>query len=263
MFRASLKGIAVCTAIFGFILFSTIARLFYTQRDQRLRKQQAWVQTACKLALKFLHVRTKSFGLTAWPKGSLFVGNHLGFLDVLCFASQGPTLFVTSMEMRETPLLGYLTELGRYIYVERRNRTKILSEKNAIASHLKKGFNVVLYPEGTSIDGIKVLPFKRTLLLAATDAGAPFIPFAINIPRINGRYPSRKTADAVCWYGDTGFALGLWRLLNLRSVELEFHYASSRTYAPTVDREWLASELHSEVRDMHSPLPPQHLNIDV
>ncbi len=102
--------------------------------------------------------------------------------------------------MRETPLLGLLTELGGCIFVERRSRTKILDDLKSIVRPLQRGFKVVLYPEATSTNGEQVLPFKKALMMAAARAGVPIQPVVINFPEINGEPFSLKTRDYVCWY---------------------------------------------------------------
>ena len=70
----------------------------------------------------------------------LVVGNHLGFIDIIAAASIRPNLFVTSQEMRNTPFLGLLTEMGGCIYVNRQSRTNILNELGEMIDYLKAGF---------------------------------------------------------------------------------------------------------------------------
>src|SRR5690606_9294588 len=116
---------------------------------------------------------------------SLIVSNHMGFIDILLLASQSPVLFVTSNEMRETPFLGLLTEMAGCIYVERRSRTKILDELQNIVKALKDGFRIVLYPEATSTNAEQVLPFKKTLIMAAAYAEIPIQPVVVNFISVN------------------------------------------------------------------------------
>ncbi|MES3037208.1 MAG: 1-acyl-sn-glycerol-3-phosphate acyltransferase, partial [Bdellovibrionota bacterium] len=62
----------------------------------------------------------------------LVVGNHMGFVDIMVMCTVLPSLFVTSQDMRETPLLGLLTELGGCLYVDRKSRVNIMNELKEI-----------------------------------------------------------------------------------------------------------------------------------
>jgi 1-acyl-sn-glycerol-3-phosphate acyltransferase len=88
--------------------------------------------------------------------------------------------------MKETPFLGHLAELGGCLYVERRDRSNINNEMLQIREALQQGFNVVLYPEGTSTNGEQVLPFKKTLMTAAAGTSVPIMPMVLN--RINANF---------------------------------------------------------------------------
>lgn len=165
----------------------------------------------------------------------LVVGNHLGFIDILATASIRPNLFVTSREMRETPVLGLITELAGCIYVERRSRANIRGELGEMIDYLKKGFRIVLYPEATSTNGEQVLPFKRTLMTAAAHAEVPILPYVFNFREINGEPGFQlKYRDHVCWYGDISFFTAIWRSFGLKSLVCEVEFLSP-VYTKTDD----------------------------
>ena len=154
----------------------------------------------------------------------LLVGNHLGMMDILLLASRRPSLFITSVEMKNTPLLGQLCEMGGCLFVERRSRGNINNEINTIRDTLKRGHTVVLYPEGTSTNGERVLPFKKTMMTAAAGTGVPILPMVINYTHVNSEAMSGKWRDFVYWYGDQTFPPALWRMMTLKHfrVEIEF-----------------------------------------
>lgn len=192
-----------------------------------------------------------------YPPGQkgLLVGNHLGFIDILASAAIQPNLFVTSQEMRETPFLGLLTEMGGCLYVERRSRSQILNELGEIVSYLAKGFRVILYPEATSTNGEGVLPFKRTLLSAAARAGVPILPYVFNFREINGEpgFPL-KYRDAVCWYGDIPFQKALWRALSLKSITCEVEFLSPVYTSTDDDRAVVADAIRGMIVDRFQPV---------
>lgn len=177
----------------------------------------------------------------------LIIGNHLGFIDILAAGSLRPLLFVTSLEMRETPVLGLLTEMGGCIYVERRNRMGIQEELKQIIESLKQGYNVCLYPEATSHNGDHVLPFKRTLLTAAAHAGVPIRPYVFNFKSVQGQSFSLENRDQVCWYGDIPFVTAILSAFSLRYVDVEIKFLEPLQPDLDMDRREIAHTLHDRI----------------
>lgn len=218
-------------------------------RNKRRRKFSANASRYCGLiARNALWINLKVINKPAKKHaGSLLVANHMGFVDILMLAGIEPMSFVTSVEMRETPVLGPVTELAGCFYVERRSRTKILNEMKRLADSLKDGLNIVLYPEATSTNGDKVLPFKKTLMMAAAEAGVPVQPVVINFRKLDGQEFNTENRDAVCWYGDTGFVEYFWKTLRLKSVDAEIEYLDIIYPNPEEDRGVVAEKAHAMI----------------
>lgn len=188
---------------------------------------------------------------------NLIVSNHMGFVDILLMASIRPSLFVTSMEMRETPFLGLLTEMGGCIYVERRSRVKILEEMHTIVNTLKSGHSVVLYPESTSTNGEQVLPFKKTLLMAAAHAHVPLLPAVVNFRTVNGESFSLRWRDHLCWYGDIPFHTSMWKALTLKSIDAEIEFLEPIMLKHDDDRTEVAQRAHAMIAQRFVAVKPQ------
>ena len=171
-----------------------------------------------------MNIQIKATNLPGSEKNYLFVGNHMGMLDILVISSLKPTLFITSVEMQKTPGLGLLSEMGGCLFVERRNRSNIQTEIGQIREALKQGVSVVLYPEGTSTSGERILPFKKSLLTAAAGTGVPIKPMVVNYTFVDGEPMSDKHRDTVCWYGDQSFISAMWRLFSAKSIVAEFEF---------------------------------------
>jgi 1-acyl-sn-glycerol-3-phosphate acyltransferase len=190
------------------------------------------------------------------PTRSYFLaGNHLGILDIFALASVHPALFITSVDMGQTPGLGFLTEMGGCLYVERRNRSQIGQDIEKIREALQQGLSVVLYPEGTSSNGEAVLPFKKSLLVAAAGTGVPVLPMVINYRRVNGEPVSHKWRDHVCWYGDQSFLPTARRILNLDSLEIEIEFCEEIQVFSEEHRREVAAQVRAEVVSRYSPIP--------
>lgn len=211
---------------------------------------------AIRFIVKIFGVKVQAINKPPDDEIFLLVSNHMGFLDILALASVMPSLFITSREMRETPVLGLLTEMAGCMYVERRNRMKTLDEMKTVARTLNQGFRVVLYPEATSTNGEAVLPFKRTLMMAAAHAGVPIQPVVINFEEINGEKFTLKWRDHVCWYGEMGFGGAAWRAMTLKSLTIRLEYLEK--IHPTVndDRGVIADRAHDMIAAKFHPVLP-------
>ncbi|MBX3034524.1 MAG: 1-acyl-sn-glycerol-3-phosphate acyltransferase [Bdellovibrionaceae bacterium] len=222
--------------------------------DQRKRRFSAHATWWARLACRTFSIRVIVTNPPPQDLAGLVIGNHLGFIDILACSSVHPNLFVTSKEMRETPVLGLITEMGGCIYVERRSRLNIVNELGQITEHLKKGFRVVLYPEATSTNGETVLPFKRTLLTAAAQAGVPVIPYVFNFREVNGEpgFPL-KYRDSVCWYGDISFHQSIWRAFGLKSLVCELEFLSPVYTRTEDDRAVVADALREMILGKYTP----------
>ncbi|UOF00087.1 lysophospholipid acyltransferase family protein [Bdellovibrio reynosensis] len=204
--------------------------------------------------LKVFNCRVKYTNRPGDSEKFLAVSNHMGFVDILMLASCFPVVFVTSNEMKETPFLGLLTEMAGCMYVERRSRTKILEEMKSIGAVLKRGYRVVLYPEATSTNGEKVLPFKKTLIMAAAYAGVPIQPIVINFRKINDEEFSLKWRDHVCWYGDIPFVTAMWKSLTLKSVDAEVEFLEKIFCTTEDDRGLIADKAHALISAKFVPV---------
>ncbi|MFA5072685.1 MAG: lysophospholipid acyltransferase family protein [Nitrospirota bacterium] len=149
------------------------------------------------------------------------VSNHVSYLDILILSSLVPSVFVTSIEMKNTPLLGILSILGGSVFVERRNPSGIKKEIQSIADLLKNGFPVALFPESTTSNGDQVMPFKKSLFDAAIIAQANVLPVCIRYRSINKSAVTPDNRDSVFYYGEMTFLRHVPKLLPLQSIEVE------------------------------------------
>ncbi|MGZ3772878.1 MAG: lysophospholipid acyltransferase family protein [Pseudobdellovibrionaceae bacterium] len=252
--RGVIKFILFSLIILTFLLWSFVCHFLIRNPGKRLSSFSRNSQFFSRLCLKVFNLDLKVINKPSEQQKFLLVSNHMGFVDILMLASCSPLVFVTSVEMRETPFLGLLTEMGGCIYVERRSRTRILAEMHNIVDSLKKGFRVALYPEATSTNGEQVLPFKRTLLMAAAHAEVPIQPVVVNFRKINGEEFSLKWRDHVCWYGDIPFLTSMWKSAILKSVTAEIEFLEPITVGPSDDRATVADKAHAVISSKFRPV---------
>jgi 1-acyl-sn-glycerol-3-phosphate acyltransferase len=180
-------------------------------------------------------------------KNYLIVCNHMSYLDILCLSVVHPSIFVTSVDMGEVPFLGTIAELGGSIFIERRHRGQVDRDLTVMADTLKAGFDVLIYPEGTSTNGETVLPFKKSLLMSAVQAGVDILPMTVKYVEINGEPFSPKNRDTVCWYGDMPFAPHLLGLLKVDSVKVKIEFLDPIKVTPESTRNELAEKAHAAI----------------
>jgi 1-acyl-sn-glycerol-3-phosphate acyltransferase len=181
------------------------------------------------------------------PAHGLIVSNHLSYLDILCYSSIAPCIFVSKSEVRGWPVFGRLATNGGTIYVDRGSRTDAGRVAAEIENALRGGIRVVLFPEGTSSGGDSVLPFYAPLLESAIRAGASITAACISY-EIEGGDPRQD----VCYWGDMTFATHFLALLGKGKVHANILFGEARE--GLADRKVAAKVLHEDVVALHGHL---------
>ena len=204
-----------------------------------------WLTGACRSVLASLGMRVTSEGLT--PPSGLIVSNHLSYLDILCYSSIAPSIFVSKSEVRGWPVFGRLATNGGTIYVDRKIRTDAGRVTRNIENALKSGIRVVLFPEGTSTGGDTVLPFHAPLLESAIRADVAVTPSAIAYEIEQG-----DPRQDVCYWGDMTFATHFLGLLGKGKVHASIAFGTARERLE--GRKIAARVLHGDVVALHNYL---------
>lgn len=213
-----IKGIVKFSAFFSmlllFLVHHFIMNLIHWNEESRLRS----ISSYCRWGLRILNVKVDNMNSGDHLHGRLIVSNHLSYLDVLVYFASFPSLFITSNEIKETFLLGDICKLAGCFFVERRVRLRTLENKvkeiQDINSKLQDGFNIFLFPEGTSSAGHKVLPFRGNFFQVAVDTQTSVVPISLKYKGHN--------AHLVPWYGKMTFPDHLFFLCMENELRAEF-----------------------------------------
>ena len=218
-------GLIMVPAIFIFLLHGFIIKLTTRDRKTRTAKLVANVVRYSRFALRRLRIQVRTIGEVPRDENFLLVCNHMSYVDLMIIAATYPSVFVTSIDMGEIFFLGTMAEIGGSVFIERRHRNRIGYDIEQMAQVLRDGFNVILFPEGTSTNGTTVQPFRKSLLLAAGAAGKRILPLTLKYDRVDGSTFGPQNRDQVCWYGDMSFLPHFLQLLANQSVaaSLTFH----------------------------------------
>jgi len=152
--------------------------------------------------------------------GCFIVSNHLGYVDGIVLGSMFPVIYVSKKEVRGWPLIGQWTALCGTIFVDRKRKDKIPLLVEEVVTKLRQKANILNFPEGTSTNGERLLPFQPALFAAPLRARATVVPVTLTYRRINDEPLSPSNRDRVYWYGDMEFVGHFWNLLALRTIEV-------------------------------------------
>lgn len=255
VFRQIYKMLGFIGLLLGFVTTASLFRCLLFDLHTRRRVLAALVSVYSKRALSLFGVKVQCPEKASLTAGTaLMVSNHLGYLDVLVLSSLRPCAFVTSVEIRETPFLGWLTQLAGCLYVERRSRQNLSLEISDVRRELEKGLSVCIFPEATSTSGESILRFRRPLYQAAIESGREVQPICINYSFIDGAPISRASRDQVCWYGDMEFLSHLWNFFSCSNVNVEVAVLERLCPKQFSSKELLAEQSYSRVSANFRPL---------
>ena len=207
LLNQNLKLFSLISIIFLYILICLPFFPVYYLSENKYRKFNAQlVSFFSKQILRILgfHIDFKPGGIVR--KDNFFiVSNHLSYLDVLILSAFFPGCFITSQEIKETLFLGQLTRLAGCIFVERRSPDGLGFEIKNMTRALNAGLDILIFPEGTSTNGERVLRFKQPLFQAAIDSNKDVIPLTLNYEQINHQPVTHLNRDLLFWYDDMTF----------------------------------------------------------
>jgi len=201
---------------------------------------------------RILGLKIRRIGQPAATRPILFAANHVSYIDITVLGALIPGSFVAKTEVARWPLFGQLAKLQRSVFVDRKVHSTA-RQRDAISERLARRDALILFPEGTSGDGNRVLPFKSALFGAATHpaegtADAIVVqPVSIAYTRIDGMPLGRRYRPLLAWYGGMAMAPHLWRVLGLGTVEVVVEFHPVTTYVECGSRKALAQLCYERV----------------
>ena len=197
-----------------------------------------------------LGIRVRVHGKPSLVTPTLYVCNHVSYLDIEVLGSVVPGSFVAKAEVASWPFFGWLAKAQRTIFIDRRSRATG-SSRDEMLARLNTGDNVMLFPEGTSSDGNRVLPFRSALFAAAQmrrdDKPIIVQPVAVAYTRLDGIPLGRYWRPLFAWYGDSDLMPHLWQMVCLGETEAVLTFFEPVDFDRFGDRKRMAEYCYKQV----------------
>ncbi|MDE2493364.1 MAG: 1-acyl-sn-glycerol-3-phosphate acyltransferase [Alphaproteobacteria bacterium] len=200
----------------------------------KLRRRKTFPNRFHKLLCRLFGIRIAVIGTPIQDRGVLMVANHASYLDILIMSATARVSFIGRRDVSTWPLFGTLTRLQETVYVDREKRARTAEARDIIRDRLRDGDALVLFPEGTSTDGNRVLAFKSALMGAteaevetAADGRSQYVPVqpvSISYVGIHGMPMGREDRPLYAWYGDMELLPHLWEMLKAGPLDVVVEY---------------------------------------
>jgi 1-acyl-sn-glycerol-3-phosphate acyltransferase len=198
-----------------------------------------------RLLTRLLSFDVRVHGRHASNEPILFVANHSSYLDIPVLGSLIPASFVAKAEVANWPLIGFMARLQQTAFIERR-AVRAAEQRSSLRERLAKGQSLILFPEGTSSDGQRTLPFKTSLFSlaeATTLDGHPVTvqPVSILCTGLCGLPIGRDERPYYAWFGDMTLLPHLWTAFKLGHFRVDVIFHDPVSIGDFSDRKTLAA----------------------
>ncbi len=185
---------------------------------------------------------------------SFYVCNHCSWLDIIIIGSLLRGAFIAKESIRSWPFFGLCAILQQTIFIDRHASRQIREQNRTLARCLRGGRTLILFAEGTTSDGCRVLPFKSTLFESLfspmIDHGKSDVrvcPISLIYVKSGSRRLSSNTPSPVAWYGDATLLPHIWKVFSLPVMEVRVHFHRPVDPRDFPDRKALARHCHDVI----------------
>jgi len=211
-----------------------------------------WHRVMCRVI--GLNVRVS--GSLSQNRPLLLVANHISWKDILVLGAVADVVFIAKSEVRGWPVLGWLARLQRSVFVEREVRRKTGAQISEVSARLVSGEVVVLFAEGTTSDGNRVMPFNSSLFGAAS-AALPFAPdgkvhiqpVSIAYTGLHGMPMGRYHRPVAGWPGDVALGPHMLRVIRDGALDVDVVFSDAVPFDASTNRKNTARLVEARVRE--------------
>ncbi|MDH4983126.1 lysophospholipid acyltransferase family protein [Hyphomicrobium sp. D-2] len=259
----AIRGASVLASFLALTLpLMPVQALLVRSGSKRARTFPHWYhRQVCRLLGIRLHIE----GEVDPQRPVLLIANHSTWLDIPVLSAVAPLSFVAKREVSTWPFVSSLARLQRTVFVDRTRRTAVGQTAGEITQRLSAGDTIVLFAEGTSSDGNRVLPFMTSLFAAAKpaardaavagDAGGEQAEQAVVqtlsavYTHLHGIPVGREGRPRIAWYGDMEMRSHAWELLKAGPLDVTIRVSAPVPLTSFADRKELARHSEAQVRE--------------
>lgn len=253
----ALRAAFVAVVLLSVTLVLLPIQLLALRLDWQIRRRvpRLWHRAACFL----IGLEIRTHGVPDRRRPLMLVANHASWVDILVLGALADVVFIAKTDVADWPVFGVLAKLQKTIFVAREARTRTGEQVDEIAGRLKGGEIVVLFPEGTTSDGNRLLEVKTSLFGAAAAARAHVPggvvhvqPVSIAYTGVHGMPMGRFHRPIAAWPGDITLLPHLKGILEAGAFEVDVDFAEAVVFGPEADRKALAARVTAAIRTMLS-----------
>lgn len=249
---AYIRIIAICLALLVLLAFAVPlqwAALRLGWPVQRL------VPVACsRILVRLLRMKVTAHGTPIRGGARLLAANHVSWLDILALSSVEPVCFLAKKEVASWPVVSTFVRLQETVLIDRKRRRAIPGANAAMAKRMLAGRSMLLFPEGTTGDGLSLKKFHSSHFASARDLLAE----ATGIERVSVQpIAIRYSSPSAAWHGDATLLPHIWSLLKGEPIECALAFGAPLTYLRETNRKAITREVAIRVKDMLASLTPE------
>jgi lyso-ornithine lipid O-acyltransferase len=247
-----------CAVLLGFALLTLplmpVQGLLLRTSQRGARVFPHWYhRQLCRLLGIRLHIE----GAIERDRPVLVVANHSSWLDIPVLSAVAPVSFIAKKEVGGWPFVSQLARLQRSVFVDRTRRTAVAGTTSEMAQRLRSGDALVLFAEGTSTDGNRVLPLRTSLFGAVMPGDGNEMPpsravvqtCAIVFGHLHGLPIDRAGRSLVGWYGDMEMGRHAWELLKAGPLDVRIRIGAPVPLSTFARRKELARHTENQLRE--------------
>ena len=222
------------------------------------KRRKTLPQRYSRFLCRLFGIKITVVGKPVQNQGVLMVANHTSYLDIIVLGGAARVSFVAKSEVNGWFFFGLMARLYETVFVERSRRSQAGVSRDQLRERLQAGDALVLFPEGTSNDGNRVLPFKSALMGATeaevgTDADGqvqhvPVQPVSLAYVGFHGLPMGRENRPLFAWYGDMDLIPHLWEAVTAGPIDVIVEFHEPMTVDLMGGRKPLAARAESIIR---------------
>lgn len=262
-----IRAIIVASLIILITLISVPLQFLFIQTKLPLR---FWLPVLYhNIALKLMRFKIHTHGHFSTHRPLLIVSNHTSWLDILVLSTFKPCSFIAKSEIASWPVFGMLAKLQRTLFINREKKGDAQETNKALHKRLSRGEPMILFAEGTTSEGTRVLPFKSALFGVASmmqdenassrndrnadkDNVALYVqPVCVTYQKLQGLPLNRISRLHTAWIGDMDLMPHLWNIIKGGPIDVLVSFGEPIAVEHGFNRKKLAQDAENAVRKMN------------